>query len=58
MAKKNENRVRVTLKCTECGSRNYREEKNNRNTPTPLSLNKYCSTCQKHTEHKESKEKK
>ena len=58
MAKKNENRVRVTLKCTECDSRNYRVEKSNHNTPSPLVLNKYCPKCQKHTEHKESKDKK
>ena len=58
MAKKNENRGRVTLKCTECDSRNYRVEKNHHNTQSPLVLNRYCPKCQKHTEHKESKDKK
>lgn len=55
MAKKGEAREKVTLKCSECGELNYRKEKNKRNTTERLELNKYCSRCQKHTAHKETK---
>ena len=36
-------------------SRNYTTTKNKRKTPKKLSLNKYCSRCRKHTEHRETK---
>ncbi len=55
MAKKNENRVLVSLKCSECKEINYRVEKNTKNTTEKLNLNKYCPKCRKTTEHKESK---
>ena len=55
MAKKNENRVLVTLVCEECKSENYRVSKNKKNTTDRLELSKYCSRCQKHTVHKEKK---
>lgn len=55
MAKKNESRVLVTLKCSECKEANYRESKNTQNTTAKLNLNKYCPKCRKTTEHKESK---
>lgn len=55
MAKKGEARERVTLQCTVCSSENYRTEKNKRNTPERLELNKFCSTCRKETKHKEKK---
>ena len=42
MAKKNENRVLVSLMCEECKNINYTEEKNKKNTPEKLELNKYC----------------
>ena len=57
MAKKGEARELVTLKCSVCDERNYRVEKNKTNTKERLELNKYCNRCQKHTLHKESKEK-
>ena len=47
MAKKNENRVLVSLMCEEC--------KNIKNTPEKLELNKYCKFCRKTTKHKETK---
>ena len=50
MAKKNENRVLVSLMCI-----NYTEEKNKKNTPEKLELNKYCKFCRKTTKHKETK---
>lgn len=55
MAKKGENRVLVSLKCSECGEINYRVEKNVKNTTEKLHLNKYCPKCRKTVEHKESK---
>ena len=45
MAKKNENRVLVSLMCEECKNINYTEEKNKKNTPEKLELNKYCKKC-------------
>ncbi len=55
MAKKGENRERITLKCTVCGEKNYRTPKNKRNTPERMELSKYCSRCGQHTVHKEEK---
>lgn len=55
MAKKGEARERLTLKCTVCNDKNYRTEKNKRNTTERLELNKFCPKCGKHTAHKEEK---
>ena len=55
MAKKNENRVLVTLACNECKNLNYTVSKNKKNTTDKLKLNKYCKACQKTTEHTEKK---
>jgi len=55
MAKKNENRLLVSLKCSECKSVNYTVSKNKKNTTERLELNKYCPRCQKTTVHKEAK---
>ena len=57
MAKKNENRVLVTLTCGECKKVNYRLSKNTKNTTDKLTLNKYCSNCRKVCEFKETKTK-
>ena len=38
MAKKGEARELVTLKCGECGEKNYRKEKNKKNTTERLNL--------------------
>ncbi len=57
MAKKTENRVLVTLTCSECKNPNYRVSKNTKNTTDKLTLNKYCPKCRKTTEHKETKTK-
>ena len=57
MAKKNENRVLVTLTCQECKKVNYRVSKNTRNTEEKLVLNKYCNNCRKVCEFKETKSK-
>ncbi|UCF31192.1 MAG: 50S ribosomal protein L33 [bacterium] len=48
-------RVIVTLECTGCKRRNYTSTKNKKNTTERLELKKYCSFCQGHTVHKETK---
>lgn len=48
-------RVGITLECTKCKNRNYRTEKNKRNVPDRLELKKYCSTCNQHTVHRETR---
>ncbi|MBU2701601.1 large subunit ribosomal protein L33 [Sporomusaceae bacterium BoRhaA] len=45
----------VTLACTECKQRNYQTNKNKKNDPDRLELNKYCKFCKKETLHKETK---
>lgn len=57
MAKKGEARERITLECTEtgCKEKNYRTQKNKKNTTERLELNKYCKKCGKTTKHKEVK---
>jgi large subunit ribosomal protein L33 len=54
-AKGKENRIVITLACTECKSRNYVTEKNKKNTTDRLTLNKYCPRCRVHREHRETK---
>lgn len=48
-------RVKITLRCSECKQRNYNTNKNKKNTPDRLELNKYCPFCRKHTVHNETK---
>ncbi|MBP2651878.1 MAG: ribosomal protein [Firmicutes bacterium] len=45
----------VTFACSECKQRNYQSNKNKKNDPDRLELNKYCKFCKKHTQHKETK---
>ena len=45
----------AVLECPVCHNRNYKTQRNVVSTTTKLELNKYCSTCQKHTGHKETK---
>ena len=49
------NRVKITLRCSECKQRNYNTNKNKRNTTERLELNKACPVCRKHTLHVETK---
>lgn len=49
------NRVKITLRCSECKQRNYNTNKNKKNTPDRLELKKYCPFCRKHTVHNETK---
>jgi len=55
MAKKGENRENITLACTVCKEKNYRTEKNKKNTTDRLEIKKYCPKCNAHTTHKEDK---
>ena len=55
MAKKNENRVLVSLVCEDCKSQNYTVSKNKKNTEGKLEVKKFCSRCNKTTAHKEKK---
>jgi large subunit ribosomal protein L33 len=54
MAKK-EDRLIIHLACTECRNRNYTTEKNRRNDPDRLELNKYCPRCRAHKVHRETR---
>ena len=45
----------ITLACTECKQRNYQTNKNKKNDPDRIELNKYCKFCKKHTLHKKTK---
>lgn len=46
---------KIALQCTECKRKNYTTEKNRRNSPGKLELNKYCPFERKHTLHRETK---
>ncbi len=48
-------REKIILVCEECYSRNYTTTKNKTNNTTRLELKKHCTTCNKHTVHKETK---
>ena len=54
MAKKKVRGV-ITLACTECKERNYTSQKNRRNDPQRLELNKYCPRCRTHKLHRQTK---
>jgi len=47
-------RVRVSLVCSECKSRNYKKSKAVDSTER-LELSKFCPQCRKHTLHRESR---
>ncbi len=49
------NRVKITLRCSECKQRNYNTTRTRRTPPDRLELNKYCPFCRKHTVHNETK---
>ncbi|NMB59714.1 MAG: 50S ribosomal protein L33 [Chloroflexi bacterium] len=55
MAKKKDVRPIIALECTECKERNYTTEKNRRNDPGRMEIEKYCKRCKKHTLHRETK---
>jgi len=56
MAKKSKGaRVKIGLKCEECGLVNYTTTKNQKTYTSKFSIKKYCSNDNKHTVHKEAK---
>lgn len=55
MAKKNENRNTVELKCSVCGFMIRPTEKNKANTPDRMEINKFCKKCNKIQAFKEKK---
>ncbi|MCA9993311.1 MAG: 50S ribosomal protein L33 [Anaerolineae bacterium] len=48
-------RTHFTLSCTECKERNYITEKNRRNDPGRMELQKYCPRCRQHRLHRETR---
>jgi len=42
----------LTLECSECGSRDYRTQRETK-TGKKLALKKFCKVCRGHTMHKE-----
>lgn len=52
---KNENRVNVTNRCSECGKELRPIEKNKKTHPEKMELKRYCSNCRKHVIAKEKK---
>ncbi|MBO5578593.1 MAG: 50S ribosomal protein L33 [Bacilli bacterium] len=50
-----EERISITLKCTECGEENYLTSKNKKSNPDRLEKMKYCPRCKKKTLHREKK---
>jgi large subunit ribosomal protein L33 len=45
----------IALACDQCKRKNYTTTKNKKTHTEKLSLRKYCSSCRKHTVHKEGK---
>ena len=57
MGIKGKNDRMVVLACEDCKERNYyTTTKNKKNIKERLELSKYCPTCKKHTNHKETKQ--
>ena len=55
MGIKGKNDRMVVLACEDCKERNYTTVKNKKNIKDRLESSKYCPTCKKHTNHKETK---
>ncbi|MBI2644670.1 50S ribosomal protein L33 [Candidatus Uhrbacteria bacterium] len=45
----------IKLECTQCKSINYHSKKNKKKIKNRLELKKLCTSCKKHTLHKETK---
>ncbi|MBI2874726.1 MAG: 50S ribosomal protein L33 [Firmicutes bacterium] len=50
-----DDRIGVTLACTDCKSRNYRTSKNKRTHSERLEFKKFCGVCGHHTIHRETR---
>ena len=53
MPRRGDNRILITLGCTDCRERTYSTDKNRRNDPDRLELKKFCPRCRTHTLHRE-----
>ncbi|MCD8204176.1 MAG: 50S ribosomal protein L33 [Coprobacillus sp.] len=54
-SKAKQDRIAITLKCTECGEENYLTSKNKKHNSERIEMKKYCPRCQKKTLHREKK---
>ncbi|HOQ79781.1 MAG TPA: 50S ribosomal protein L33 [Candidatus Cloacimonadota bacterium] len=45
----------IVLACEECKNRNYTTTKNKRKHPNRVEFKKFCPTCRKHTQHKQTR---
>ena len=45
----------VKLLCADCKKINYRTRKNKKQHKEKITLQKFCPSCRKHTDHKEIK---
>jgi large subunit ribosomal protein L33 len=52
---KKEDRIVITLACSECRERNYSTAKNRRNDADRMELKKFCPRCRVHRLHRESR---
>jgi large subunit ribosomal protein L33 len=48
-------RDNIIFKCSVCGEENYLGSRNKRKHPEKMIVKKYCSRCNKKTDHKEKK---
>ena len=48
-------RIPIALCCTECSGRNYKTTRSKKADQKPITLKKFCSTCNAHTVHLEAK---
>lgn len=55
MGIKGKNDKMVVLACEDCKERNYTTTKNKKTNKERMELKKFCSRCNKHTVHKETK---
>ena len=53
MARRGDNRILITMGCTDCRERTYSTNKNRRNDPDRLEFKKYCPRCRTHKPHRE-----
>ncbi|MGC4066282.1 MAG: 50S ribosomal protein L33 [Polyangiaceae bacterium] len=54
-APKKDRRQPIALVCTQCSARNYKTTRSRTANDKPISLKKFCSTCNAHTVHLEAK---
>ena len=55
MAKTTCVRKKITMACEETKEPNYTTNKNRRNDPDRIQLQKFCPRCGKHTDHRETR---